>query len=158
MAEKNKFYLTKKGLETLRKEYEKLRQLKGLKSKNGAPSSLHSEELDTEFVSFREDMDLLESRIDELEYILKNFELIKPPPQKERERVHLGASVAVQVDGQKDEFTIIGTLEANPSLGKISNESPVGKVLLNHKVGDEVCLNSPIKTVYKIKKIRYQPL
>ena len=47
------------------------------------------------------------------------------------------------------------TMCANPSLGKISNESPVGKALMGHKVGEEVVISSPIKTVYKIKKIRY---
>jgi len=47
-------------------------------------------------------------------------------------------------------------LEANPSLGKISNESPVGKTLFGHRVGDEILISSPIKTIYKIKKIKYR--
>jgi len=97
----------------------------------------------------------LESRIEELEHVLKNFGLIKPPPRKEKNRIHLGAQVKVEVDGQEDEFTIIGTLEANPTMGKISNESPMGKILLCHKVGEEVVISSPIKVIYKIKSIRY---
>lgn len=155
MAEKNKFYLTKQGLENLRKEYGQLKQLRTLQSKKGAPAILHSEELNTEFIAFREDMDLLDSRLEELEYILKNFELIKPPTRHEKDKVNLGAQVTVEVDGQIDEFTILGTLEANPSLGKISNDCPVGKALMGCKVGDEVIVSSPIKTIYKIKKIRY---
>jgi transcription elongation factor GreA len=51
---------------------------------------------------------------------------------------------------------IVGTLEANPSEGKISNESPVGKALLGKKVGDEIVITSPINVKYKIKKIRYE--
>jgi transcription elongation factor GreA len=51
---------------------------------------------------------------------------------------------------------IVGTLEANPSEGRISIESPVGKALLGKKVGDEVIITSPIKIVYKIKKIKYE--
>jgi transcription elongation factor GreA len=150
-----KYYLTKEGVKKIKKEYARLLKMRKLKSKGGAPSVLHSEELNTEFVAFREDIDLLESRIEELEYILKNFQLIKPPPKKERNRVHLGAHVTVEVEGEKDEFTIVGTLEANPSVGKISNESPVGRALMDHKVGDEVIIGSPIRVVYKIIKIKY---
>ena len=50
----------------------------------------------------------------------------------------------------------MGTLEANPELGKISNESPVGKALLGHKAGDEIVINSPQKISYKIKNVRYE--
>ncbi len=64
--------------------------------------------------------------------------------------------MVVEVGGQIDEFTIVGTLEANPSIGKISNESPVGKSLLNHKIGDEVIIQSAVKTIYKIKARRYE--
>ncbi|MCJ7829700.1 GreA/GreB family elongation factor, partial [Patescibacteria group bacterium] len=102
-----------------------------------------------------EDLSFLETRIAELEYIFKNAELIKAPPKEKQNIINLGAQVIVGVDDQTDEFEIIGTLEANPAIGKISNESPVGKILLGHKVGDEVVVSSPIKTVYKIKKIRY---
>ncbi len=150
-----KYYLTKEGLKKIEKEYKKLLKLKKQKSRGGAPSVLHSDELSAEFVSYREDLDFLDSKIEELQHILKNYELIKPPPKKEKNKVHLGAQVKVEVDGQIDEFIIVGTLEANPTLGKISNESPVGKALLGHKVGDEVVLSSPVKVVYKIKSIKY---
>ena len=155
MPDSKKYYLTKEGLEKVKREFKKLSKLRSLKSKEDVPSVLHSEELNAEFVAFREDFDLLESRIGELEYILKNFGLIKPPPRKERNKIHLGAQVKVEVDGQVDDFLIVGTLEANPSLGKISNESPVGKALLGHKVGEEAVISSPIKVIYKIKNIKY---
>jgi len=63
--------------------------------------------------------------------------------------------VVVAAKGGKDELTIVGTLEANPSLGKISNESPVGRALLGRRVGEEVVISSPAKVVYKIVKIGY---
>jgi transcription elongation factor GreA len=63
--------------------------------------------------------------------------------------------VFLDIDGETDEFRIVGSVEANPSLGLISNESPVGKALLGRRVGEEVIISSPIKTRYKIKKIRY---
>ncbi len=138
-----------------KKEYSKLLELRKLKSQGDVPSVLHSEELSAEFIAFRDDLDFLESRIEELEHVLKNFELIKAPPRRERDRVNLGAHVTVEVDGQKDEFVVVGTLEANPSQGKISNESPVGKNLLGRKAGEEVVISSPIKVIYKIKKIKY---
>ena len=151
-----KFYLTKKGLEEIKKEYESLRKLRFAKTKGEVPKIWESEDLNPDYLSFREDLNFLETRIAELENILKNVKLIKPPPKEKTKIINLGATVTVKVNGDTDEFTIVGTLEANPSLGKISNESPVGRALLGHKVGDEVVVSSPVKTIYKIKKIKYQ--
>ena len=156
MADTPNYYLTKEGLRGLKREYEELLKMRKLKSKGDVPSVFHSEELSAEFVAFREDLDLLESRIEELEHIFKNVELIKPPSPIEKDKIHLGAQIKVEVDGQTDEFVLVGTLEANPVMGKISNESPVGQALLNHQVGDEVTISSPIKVTYKIKLIKYQ--
>ena len=155
MAEEKKFYLTKQGLERIKKEYQYLKNLKLSKTKGEIPKIWQSEDLNPEYLSFQEDLSFLESRIAELEYILKNTELIKPPPKEKQNMVNLGATVLVEVDGQNDEFMIVGSLEANPAIGKISNESPVGRMLLGHRVGDEVVVSSPIQTVYKIKKIKY---
>lgn len=155
MVQRKKFYLTKKGLEDLEKEYKVLKNLRFAKTKGEVPKIWESEDLNPEYLSFQEDLSFLETRIAELENILKNVELIKTPSKKKRDVIGLGATVVVEVDGDKDEFRVVGTLEANPSLGKISNESPVGRALLGHKVGDEVIISSPIKTVYKINKIKY---
>lgn len=156
MTQEERFYLTKEGLEKIKKEHEDLKNIKLSKTKGEIPKVLHSEELNSEYISFQEDLSFLESRIVELEQILKNAQLIKSPPKEKRNVIQLGAKILVEVDGQKDELEIVGTLEANPTAGKISNESPVGRVLLGHKVGDVVLVSSPIKTTYKIKKIKYQ--
>ena len=58
------------------------------------------------------------------------------PSKEKRNVVGLGATVGVEVDGQKDEFQLVGSLEANPSAGRISNESPVGRALLGHRAGE----------------------
>ena len=159
MPEKRKFYLTREGLTKIKEEYEKILETRKLKSKKGVPPVLHSEDLNTEFVAFREDLDLLESKIEELKYILKNFELIKPPPKKERDKVHLGAQVQVAIDGEIDEFKIVGTLETNPSNNKISNESPIGQALLGKRVGETVVIKVPIVNhSCKIIKIKYNKL
>jgi transcription elongation factor GreA len=151
-----KFYLTKEGLGRLKKEYKTLQEIKKMKAEDKLPEFLHSDELNPEYASYQEDLTLLNQRIADLETILRNYELIKTPPKEKRDIVNLGATVTVEVDGQTDEFTIVGTLESNPSLGKISNECPVGKALLGHKVGDVVTVHSAVKVTYKIKKIRYQ--
>jgi len=154
MEEKN-FYLTKQGLKDLKKEYVVLKNLRATKTKGEAPNIWESEDVNPEYISYREDLNFLENRIIELENILEKACLIKRPKKKDLTTVGLGAIIAVQVHGQKDEFTIVGTLEANPALGKISDESPVGKAFLGHQVGDEIVVSSPVKTIYKINKIKY---
>lgn len=157
MPEEKKFYLTKQGLEKIKREYQDLRELKLAKTKGESPKILHSEDLNPEYLTFQEDVSFLEARMVELENTLKNVELIQLPKKEKQNVIGLGATVLVSVDGQNDEFTLIGSLEANPSIGKISNESPVGMALLGRRVGDEVVVSSPLKTIYKIKKIRYYP-
>ena len=154
--EEKRIYLTKQKLKELEQEYKSLVVFERNKIMGEeAPKVLESEDLNPEFLSFQEDMSFLRSRIVELENILDNHELIKSPSKQNKNIIGLGAKVLVGIDGEKDEFIITGTLEANPSLGKISNESPVGKALMGRKVGEEVIVSSPIKTIYKIKKIKY---
>ena len=155
MLNDKKYYLTEKGLVRLKAEYQHLMGLRSAKTTGEFPQAWHSEDLNPEYLSFQEDLSLLETRLVELEAILKNAELIKTPSLTKRDIIHLGAKVLVEVDGQADEFTIIGSLEANPSMGQISNESPVGKALLGHKIGEEIIISSPIKVLYKVKRIRY---
>ncbi len=152
-----KIYLTREGLERLKREYEELKKLKLAKTKGERPEILHSEDLNPEYLTFQEDLNFLELRVAELDYILKNSQIIKIPPKAKQNIVDLGATVTLEdTNGAVNEFTLVGTLEANPSEGKISLESPVGKALLGRKIGEEVVITSPIRVVYKIKKIRYQ--
>jgi len=151
-----KFYLTKQGLEKLKNDFAILKYLKAGRLDRETPTPFDSDELNAEFIAFKEDLDLLNVKIEELEYILHNFEIITSPKDKtEREKVNLGAKVLIDIDGEKDEFVIVGTLEANPSLGKISNESPVGRLLMGKKVGETVTLKSPVCVKYKIQKVSY---
>jgi len=150
-----RFYLTKEGLGKIKKEHQRLRAMKLLKTKGEIPKFLHSDDLNPEYFHFQEDVSRLDAEIADLKYILENSEIIKPPPKEKQDTIQLGVKVLIEIDGQEDEFSIVGTLEANPSLGKISNESPVGRALFGHKVGDEICISSPIKTHYRIKRIRY---
>ena len=151
------FYITKNKLQELKKEYDELVVFERNKTVGEeAPKIFESEDINPEFFSFQDDMSFLRSRISELKNVFEHYELIKNPPKGEQDVIGLGAKVKIDIDGEKDEFMIVGTLEANPPLGKISNESPVGKALLGHKIGDEVVVSSPIETTYKIKNIKYE--
>ncbi len=151
------FYITKAKLQEIKKEYEELLDFERKTAlSHDMPKIFESEDLNPEFVSFQEDIGFLRSRIDELKNILDNCELIKAPPKNLQSIVGLGSKVKIDVGGQKDEFLIVGTLEANPALGKISNESPVGKALMGHKIGDDVVISSFLKTPYKIRNIKYE--
>lgn len=154
MAE-NKYYLTKEGLEKTEKGYKSLLELRKMKTTDEVPSIWHSEDVNPEYLSFQEDMNVIEARLTEYEDILKNVELITIPLKEKRNEICLGAAVITEVDGETVEFQIVGTLESQPILGKISSESPVGKALLGHRVGDTVVVNSTMKTRYKIVKIWY---
>jgi len=153
--EENKFYITKQKLQELKEEYKDLLALEDRKTKGEVPKLFESEDVSSEYLDFQEDLSLLCSRIEELENILKNYEIIKKPSKDQQSVVGIGSTVAISIDGEKDEFVIVGTLEANPALGKISNESLVGKALLGHRAGEKIVISSPIKTTYTIKKIRY---
>ncbi|MCX6765040.1 MAG: GreA/GreB family elongation factor [Candidatus Nealsonbacteria bacterium] len=156
MIDKQTYFLTEEGFKSIKSEYETLEKIRASKVKGEVPKIWESEDLNPDFLSFQEDMELLETRLIELENVLKNVKIIKTPSKNEKNNVQLGAVVTLQIDKKEvDELKIVGTLEANPSLGKISDQSPVGKALLGHAIGDEVVVSSPIKTIYKIKKIRY---
>lgn len=155
MAEDKIYYLTRDGLKRIKKEFEELQTIKLMKTRGEAPKILHSEDIDPEYLALQEDLSLLDIRLNELETILKNTQIIKTPSKAEQNKIDLGATVLVNINGADNELTIVGTLEANPAKGWISNESPVGQILLGKQAGQEVIVNSPSKTVYKIKKISY---
>lgn len=106
-----------------------------------------------EYQTAREEQDRLESRIGELEHVVHNSKLIKKP--KGSGHVKLGCTVKLKsVSGKSTQFRVVGTMEADPLNGKISDESPIGKVLLNKKVGDQVEIKTPAEeTTYKITSI-----
>ena len=151
-----KFYLTKKGLEKIKKEFEDLRIIKSARTKEGVSEIWQSGDFNPEYLSFQEDLSFLGSRIAELKHILKYFELIKIPPKNKRNIIDLGATILVEIDGEIDEFKIVGTLEADPANHRISNESPIGQALLGKRVGETAVIKTPIVNCScKVMKIKY---
>ena len=104
-----------------------------------------------EYDAARSEQGLVETRIAEIEDILQNAELIKAG---DKEIVSLGSKVVLETDGKKYEYTVVGSVEADPLSGKISNESPLGLALLDKKVGDTANITTPKgEIVYKIVEI-----
>jgi transcription elongation factor GreA len=106
-----------------------------------------------EYQSARQEQEKNEARISEIEHILQNVEVIKAP--KGDNKVQLGSNVKLESsDGKTKQFQVVGTVEADPLSGKISDESPIGQAVLNKKVGDSVEIKTPAETrAYKIVSI-----
>lgn len=101
-----------------------------------------------EYSAARSEQKMAENRILEIQDILKNAEVIK---NGKKDKVVLGATVALDMDGRKVEYTIVGPTEANPLEGKISNESPIGKVLFGRKAGEDFEFNGKKVKIVEIK-------
>ncbi len=87
----------------------------------------------------------LESRIQEIKDILRNYQIIDTKNNEPHDFVRVGDWVTVVEDGfdEEERYHLVGPAEADPAEGRISNESPLGKVLLGQKVGDVVSVNAP---------------
>ena len=96
----------------------------------------------TEYLLVQEELALVDGRIRELDYILRNAELIQPGEVDGI--IHLGSTVVVQEEGADLEtYTLVGPAEADPCQGSISNRSPLGCALLDHTIGDDVEIETP---------------
>lgn len=99
----------------------------------------------SEYQSARADQERNEARISELNNILQSVDIIEKP--KSGSKVQLGSKVTLKGAKANKEFQVVGTVEADPLEGKISDESPIGKALLGKKLGDSVEIKTPAETV-----------
>ena len=93
-----------------------------------------------EYSDAKEDQAFNEGRILELSNLLKTLTVVDPPVDG---RVGMGSKLVVETNAGQKEFTIVSFNEADPLNGKISNESPLGRALLNHVAGDKIQVNTP---------------
>lgn len=137
-------YLTAEGAEKLKLE---LADLKGQQREAIAKRLRDAIQMgdlseNADYHKAKEDQAFLEGRIQELEYILSTAEIIEGTISKDV--VSIGVTVTVQEeDFEPEKYYIVGAKEADPRAGKISNESPIGRALMNHKVGDIVEAQTP---------------
>lgn len=94
-----------------------------------------------DYAQAREEQSFIEGRIMEIEDMIKNAEIITASHQ--HNNVTIGSTVKVKVNGEEKSYKIVGSNEANPLEGKISNESTVGVALLGKKIGDKVVVSTP---------------
>ena len=138
-------YLTQEGIAKLKAELEELkgptRQELAAKLKSAIEMGDLSENAD--YKKAKEDQGFIEGRIQELEQTLKRAKVIQKN-NNSNELVQIGSTVVVkEEDFPEEEFQIVGSKETDPNSGKISYESPIGRALLNHKVGDIVRVKTP---------------
>ena len=143
---KKQFHLTQSGVDELKAE---LAELTGLRSqiadriKTAREFGDLSENM--EYSAARQDQERNEARISEIEHILANVQIITAP--KSDSKVVLGSKVQLKSkDGKSKEFQVVGTVEADPLNGKISDESPIGQALIGKKEGEEVEIKTPVDT------------
>jgi transcription elongation factor GreA len=148
------FHLTKQGVDEMKAELE---ELLGQRSEIAERIKTAREFGDLgenmEYTAARQDQERNESRVAEIEHILLNAKVITSP--KTDSKVVLGSKVKLKSeDGKTKEFQVVGTVEADPLNGKISDESPIGKALLGKKEGEDVEIKTPAETAaYKIVDI-----
>ncbi len=150
-----KIYLTKKGFEDLKKEYDEVlnKRRPEVVERLSAAREMGDLSENAEYTAAREELAFIDGRIEELEELIKQAELISDGNHT-TQSVGLGSQVVIKIGAKQETFTVVGEWEADPTEKKISHESPLGKALLGKNVGTEIEVEAPAgKMLYKIVSI-----
>jgi transcription elongation factor GreA len=136
-------YLSKEGLARLREELEEMINVRRPEVAGRIHEAKEHGDLteNAEYEDAKNEQAFVEGRIQALEALVKNAVLIDD--NHSTDHVQIGSTVVVRSDGGKETYTIVGSAEAAPAEGRISNESPVGRALLGHKKGEKVLVSVP---------------
>lgn len=138
-------FLTKEGIQKIKEE---LKELKGpiraeLASRLRSAIEMGDLSENADYIKAKEDQGFTEGKIQELEETLKRAKLIDLQ-NNSSDKVQIGSSVVIKEEGYEQELIhIVGSKEADPNLGKLSYESPIGSALLGHKISDIVRVKTP---------------
>ncbi len=139
-------FLTREGYRKLQDELDYLRTYKRQEIADRLHEAMEGGELieNAEYEAAKNEQAFVEGRIKELEMLLATARIVDEAPAASG-AVAVGAHVIIREEGGSEDETyiIVGAAEADPVEGKISNESPLGKALLNHKPGDMVTVDAP---------------
>ena len=138
-------FLTKEGYKKLEEELELLRTKRRAEVAERLHDAMEGGELieNAEYESAKNEQAFVEGRILTLEAMLKNYVLIEEGA-KDTEEVSLGSTVTVvEADNPPETYHLVGAAEADPTKGRISNESPLGQALIGRRVGDTVQVSAP---------------
>lgn len=149
---KKQFHLTKEGIEELRTELDQRVSVRGdIAERIKTAREFGDLSENAEYSSARQEQEQNEARIAEIENILMNAEVISKPRGG---KVVLGSVVKLKSGSKLKQFQVVGTVEADPLNGKISDESPIGKALLGKKEGEKVEIKTPAESaMYTIAEI-----
>ena len=136
-------YISKDGLEKLRAEHDEMVSVRRPEIAQRIHDAKEHGDLseNAEYEDAKNEQAFVEGRIQTLESMIKNATLIDE--HHSTDHVQIGSTVAVDSDDGAQSFTIVGSAEAKPADGRISNESPVGRALLGRKKGDKVVVKVP---------------
>lgn len=142
-------FLTRQGYQKLQEELEYLHTTKRHEVAQRLHEAMEGGELieDAEYEAAKNEQAFVEGRIQELEILLANARVIEETGKMEV--VQVGARVTIQEEGCEPEtYTIVGPAEASPREGRISNESPLGRALMDHRPEDRVRVDAPGGSFY----------
>lgn len=146
MAKEKVFPMTEAGKEKLERELEQLKTVKRKEvvERIKVARSFGDLSENSEYDSAKEEQAFVEGRITTLENMIRNAKIIEDD-ELNSDKVTIGKTVTfVELpDGDEETYTIVGSAEADPLAGKISNDSPIAKSLLGHKVDEEVTVQTP---------------
>ena len=136
-------YLSKDGLEKLRTELDEMTSVKRPEVAQRIHDAKEHGDLseNAEYEDAKNEQAFVEGRIQTLQALIKNATIIDE--NHSTDHVQIGSTVAVMSDDGKESFTIVGSTEAKPTEGRISNESPVGRALLGKKKGEKIVVKVP---------------
>jgi transcription elongation factor GreA len=138
VAQDKPVYVSAEGLHKLEEELEHLRtaRRKEIAERIHAAMEFGDYSENSELEDAKNEQAFVEGRIMTLEQMLKNAVVIDQ--NGHHDKVELGSKIVVEIDGERENYTVVGSAEANPAEGRISNESPVGRALLGHRSGEKV--------------------
>lgn len=144
MSEQKELYLTQEGLDEIKKELDELKLVKRPEVISALKDARAQGDLseNAEYDAARTEQAIVESRIKELEVMLENAVVIQ---NVNTDVVSIGTKVTLEYvdDEDTEEYSIVGSKEADPFTNKISNESPIAKAIIGLKVGSVVSVDSP---------------
>lgn len=155
MATDKPVYVSAEGLKKLEDELEQLRTVrrKEVAERIHAAMEFGDYSENSELEDAKNEQAFVEGRIMTLEQMLKKAVVIEG--NGHHDQVELGSSIVVEVEGERESYQLVGSAEASPKDGRISNESPVGRALLGHHAGDVVRANVPNGVIeMKILQVR----
>lgn len=148
-----KYFLTPQGLQKMKDELDHLVNERRQEIIERIQEAVAHGDLseNADYAQAKEEQAFVEGRIQEIEEIVRNAEIIR---HTDSDTVDIGSTVKVKIDGKESVYNVVGSNEANPRDGRISNESLVGKALMGRKQGEKVDVQTPagVKT-YEIVKV-----